>query len=152
MAWHTSILVQVVDECGAATNAGSVTASFTNGDLTLSLLSIGSGIWRGTWAPVQAAANAGIRADAQSLQLAGSVQVSGQVAANPNVPVVAAGGVLSSGDYKGSPAQGLLASIFGVALADGALGNGRLPLPLQLGSTTVTVSGVPLPVPYVSQN
>jgi uncharacterized protein (TIGR03437 family) len=80
------------------------------------------------------------------------VQVSGQVAANPKVPVVAPGGVLSSGDYKGSPAQGLLASIFGVALADGVLGNSSLPLPLQLGSTAVIVSGVQLPALYVSEN
>jgi uncharacterized protein (TIGR03437 family) len=152
LAWPTSILVQVVDDCGTAVNTGSVTASFTNGDLPLSLLAIGNGIWSGTWVPVRTAASTGVRADAQSLKLAGTVQVSGQVASNPKVPVVAAGGVLSSGDYKGSPAQGLLASIFGVALADGALGNSGLPLPLQLGSTTVTASGVQLPMLYVSEN
>jgi uncharacterized protein (TIGR03437 family) len=66
--------------------------------------------------------------------------------------VVAAGGVLSSGDYIGSPAQGLLASIFGVALADGVAQNSNLPLPQQLGSTIVTVGGVQLPLLFVSEN
>jgi uncharacterized protein (TIGR03437 family) len=152
LAWPTPVIVQVVDDCGNASNTGSVTASFTNGDSPLSLVAIGNGTWSVTWVPVRASASTGVRADAQSLQLKGSVQVSGQVAANPKVPVVAAGGVLSSGDYLGSPAQGLLASIFGVALADGALGNSSLPLPPQLGSTLVLVSGVQLPVLYVSEN
>ncbi len=152
LAWPTSVAVQVVDDCGTAINAGAVTASFTNGDLPLSLIPIGNGTWSGTWVPVRPSTSTGVRADAQSLKLTGTVQVSGQVAANPKVPVVAAGGVLSSGDYKGPPAQGLLASIFGVALADGALGNSSLPLPPQLGSTIVTVSGVQLPMLYVSEN
>jgi len=78
--------------------------------------------------------------------------VSVQVASNPKVPVVSPGGVLSSGDYLGSPAQGLLVSIFGSALADGSLGNSSLPLPQQLGSTNVLVSGRLLPVLYVSEN
>jgi uncharacterized protein (TIGR03437 family) len=44
----------------------------------------------------------------------------------------------------------LLVSIFGVALADGALGNSSLPLPPILGSTSVSISGVQLPMLYVS--
>ncbi len=152
VAWPTPLIVQVVDNCGTAIDTGSVTASFTNGDLPLSLIAIGNGIWSTTWVPVRATASTGVRADAQSLQLNGSVQVSGQLAANPKVPVVAAGGVLSSGDYLGSPARGLLASIFGIALADGVLQNSSLPLPPQLGSTLVAISGVQLPVLYVSEN
>jgi adhesin/invasin len=80
------------------------------------------------------------------------VQVTGQVALNPNVPVVAVGGVISSGDYAGSPALGLLVSIFGASLADGALGNSSLPLPRQLGSTGVVVSGISLPMLFVSDS
>jgi uncharacterized protein (TIGR03437 family) len=64
--------------------------------------------------------------------------------------VIVSGGVLSSGDYIGSPAQGLLVSIFGDSLADGVLGNTSLPLPVQLGSTRVTLSGRVLPMLYVS--
>ena len=152
VAWPTPIIAQVVDDCGVVVDSGSVTASFTNGDSALSLLNIGGGMWSATWVPLRNSAGAGVRADAQTLSpaLAGTVQISGQVAANPKVPVVAAGGVLSAGDYVGSPAQGLLVAIFGSALADGALGNSILPLPQQLGSTSVFVSGVKLPLLYVS--
>jgi uncharacterized protein (TIGR03437 family) len=154
VAWPTPIVVQVVDDCGTAINAGSVTSSFTNGDGPLALLGIGNGMWSGTWVPVHNAAGAGVRADAQVLNplLNGTVQVTGQVALNPKVPIVGAGGVVSSGDYMGSPAQGLLVSIFGTALADGVVINGSLPLPQQLGSTSVYVSGVQVPLLYVSDS
>jgi uncharacterized protein (TIGR03437 family) len=152
LAWPTSLIVQVVDDCGTSVNTGSVTASFTNGDVPISLLAIGGGTWSATWVPVHNAAGAGVRADAQQSQLNGTVQVSGQVALNPKVPIVASGGVVSSGDYTSSPALGLLASVFGTALADGNLGNSSLPLPQQLGSTSVAVSGIQLPLLYVSDS
>jgi uncharacterized protein (TIGR03437 family) len=154
LAWPTSLIVQVVDDCGTSINAGSVTASFTNGDVPISLLAIGGGTWSATWVPVHNAAGAGVRADAQvpNPLLNGTVQVSGQVALNPKVPIVATGGVVSSGDYTSSPALGLLASIFGTALADGNLGNSSLPLPQQLGSTSVAVSRIQLPLLYVSDS
>ncbi|HEV2691137.1 MAG TPA: hypothetical protein VGV35_21420, partial [Bryobacteraceae bacterium] len=154
VAWPTSIITQVVDDCGVASNSGSVTASFTNGDPPLALLNIGGGQWSATWVPVHTSAGSSVRADAQTLSpaLSGSVQVNGQVATNPAVPIVATGGVLSSGDYIGSPALGLLVSIFGTALADGSLGNSSLPLPTQLGSTSVSASGVVLPLLYVSDS
>ena len=63
-----------------------------------------------------------------------------------------AAGIVSSGDYTGSPALGLLVSIFGTQLADGSLGNTSLPLPEQLGSTQVFMSGVQLPLLYVSDS
>ncbi len=154
VAWPTSLVVQVVDDCGTSINAGAVTASFTNGDAPLSLLAIGNATWSATWVPVHNAAGAGVRADAQVLNplLNGTVQVTGQVALNPKVPIVAASGVVSAGDYVGSPALGLLASIFGVALADGIVGSSNLPLPQQLGSTSVLVSGMQLPLLYVSDS
>jgi uncharacterized protein (TIGR03437 family) len=143
--------VQVVDDCGKAYNAGTVTASFSNGDAPLSLIPIGGAIWSVTWVPVHSSASTlAVRVDAQSPPLAGSVQVTGQVATNPNVPIVASGGVVSLGDYSGAPALGLLVSIFGTSLADGELAAASLPLPAQLGSTSVIVSGVQLPVEYVS--
>jgi uncharacterized protein (TIGR03437 family) len=151
VGWPTSVIVQVVDDCGGAINTGAVTASFTNGDSSIPLLAIGGGIWSATWTPVRDSAGAGVRVDAQSAQLTGTMQVSVKVATNPNVPVVAPGGVLSSGDYLGAPAQGLLASIFGVALAEGTLGNTSLPLPKTLGSTNVVISGVVLPALFVSE-
>ncbi len=150
-AWPTALIVQVVDDCGNQVNSGMVTVSFSNGDVPLSLLAIGNATWTGTWVPVKVAASAfAVRADAQLSPLSGSVQVTGLVGTNPNVPLVSSGGVLSSGDYFSSPALGLLVSIFGTALADGQASAGSLPLPGQLGSTSVVVSGEQLPVQYVS--
>jgi uncharacterized protein (TIGR03437 family) len=93
-----------------------------------------------------------VRADAQQLPLTGSVQVTGQVLSNPSVPIVGAGAVVSSGDFSSSPALGLLVSIFGSELADGSAGNTSLPLPQQIGSTSVVLSGKVLPLLYVSPN
>jgi len=151
IAWPTALAVQVVDNCGNAINTGTVTVSFSNGDPALALLAIGSGNWTGTWVPVNATTSAiAVRADAELGSLSGSVQVTGLVATNPNVPLVATGGVLSSGDYKSPPALGLLVSIFGTALADGQSSASSLPLPDQLGSTTAIVAGQALPMLYVS--
>jgi uncharacterized protein (TIGR03437 family) len=154
VAWPAPLIVQVVDDCGAAVNTGSVIASFSNGDPPVSLLNIGAATWSGTWVPVRNSTASTVRIDARLLQpaLAGTVQVTGQVATNPNVPVVASGGILNSGDYVSSPALGSLVSIFGSALADGSTGITSLPLPPSLGSTQVLLSGVNLPVLYVSEN
>jgi uncharacterized protein (TIGR03437 family) len=151
-AWPTPIVVQVVDDCGNAFTNGSVIVSFTDGDPPINLLSTGNGNWAGTWVPVRSSSGFTARADAQELQLTGTVQVSGQVFSNPSVPLVSPGGVVSAGDFTSSPALGLLVSIFGSGLADGVLGDSGVPLPPQLGSTSVVLSGRILPLLYVSPN
>lgn len=150
-AWPTPLVVQVVDDCGNALNAGSVIVSFSNGDPPLGLLSIGAGNWAGTWVPQNSTAGFTVSADAQQLPLTGSAQVSGQVFSNPTVPIVSSGGLVSSGDYSSLPALGLLVSIFGSNLADGSAQNTSLPLPTELGTTSVVLSGgAQLPLLYVS--
>jgi uncharacterized protein (TIGR03437 family) len=150
-AWPTPIIVQVVDDCGNAFNTGSVIVSFSSGDPPIGLLSIGSGNWAGTWVPQNSVAGFTVNADAQELPLIGSAQVTGQVFANPAVPIVFSGGLVSSGDYTSLPALGLLVSIFGTDLADGSAQNSSLPLPPELGTTSVFLSGgAQLPLLYVS--
>jgi uncharacterized protein (TIGR03437 family) len=147
-AWPAPIVVDVVDDCGNAFNNGSVIVSFTDGDPPINLLSTGKGAWAGTWVPQHNASAFAVRADAQALPLTGSVQVTGAVLSNPTVPVVSAGGVVSSGDFGSAPAVGLLVSIFGSGLADGPASAG-LPLPPQLGSTSVFLSGGASPLPLL---
>jgi uncharacterized protein (TIGR03437 family) len=149
-AWPTPLVVQVVDDCGNAFNTGSVIVSFSDGDPPIGLLAIGNGNWAGTWVPQNNSTAFAVRADAQQLPLAGSVLVSGQVLSNPTVPVVSKGGIVSNADFASAPALGLLVSIFGSGLADGSLGDTGVPLPPQLGSTSVVLSGVELPLLYVS--
>jgi hypothetical protein len=140
----------VVDDCGDAFNTGSVIVSFSDGDPPIGLLAIGNGNWAGTWVPQNNSAGLTLRADAQQLPLTGTVLVSGQVLSNPTVPVVSQGGIVSNADFASAPALGLLVSIFGSGLADGSLGDTGAPLPPQLGSTSVVLSGVELPLLYVS--
>jgi uncharacterized protein (TIGR03437 family) len=152
VGWPVPIVAHVVDSCGNPVNSGTVTASFSNGDPPIGLTNIGGGIWSATWAPLQSSSYAAISLIAASVlpELAGTVQIDGRIPASPGVPVVATGGVLSAGDYIGSPAQGLLVSIFGSGLADGTLVNNSATLATQLGSTSVSISGVPLPMVFVS--
>ncbi len=154
VAWPSPLSVQVLDDCSNAINNGSVIASFTNGDPPIGLTNIGGGVWTGTWVPQRITLNTSVRVDTRTLQpaLSGTVQVAVQVASNPNVPIVAAGGILSSGDYTSPPAAGLLVSVFGSALADGSLGFSSAPLPPQLGSTQVLLGGVNLPLLFASEN
>ena len=150
--WPVPLITQVIDDCGSPVTSGTVVASFTNGDAPLTLLSIGGGMWSATWVPGRGYAGASIRVDAQTINpgLTGSTLVSAKVAANPQAPVVFAGGVVSSGDYASAPALGLLVSIFGSGLADAPLSAG-LPLPPQLGTTSVLLSnGEALPLLYAA--
>jgi len=153
-AWPVAIITQILDDCGSAVDAGTVTASFTNGDPPISLVAIGSGTWSGTWVPGPSYPNSIIRVDAQTLQpppISGNAQVSVGITSNPQVPVVTPGGVVSSGDYASSPALGLLVSIFGSGLADEPVPSTTLPLPRKVGTTGVTLSdGEELPLLYVS--
>jgi uncharacterized protein (TIGR03437 family) len=152
-AWPEPLVVDVVDDCGNPFNTGSVIASFTDGDPPISLISTGNGNWAGTWVPQANTAGLAVRADAQALPLTGSVQVTGAVLSNPSVPVVSAGGVVSSADFASAPAIGLLVSIFGSGLADAAV-SAPLPLPTSLGTTSVVLSGssTPLPLLYAANS
>ncbi len=153
--WPVPVIAQVQDDCGNPLTTGSVTASFTNGDAPLALLTIGGGTWSATWVPGRTYPGSTVRVDAQNFQgsLSGSAQVAVQIGSNPNVPEISAGGIVSSADFASSPAVGLLVSIFGSGLADSAQSNASLPLPDQLGSTSAFLSsGEQLPLLYVSDN
>ena len=151
-AWPTAMVVNVVDDCASPVSSGNVTVSFGNGDAPLSLLSIGSGNWAATWTPTHTASGFAVTAAAQVPQpaLQGMVKVSGQVPLNPQVPVVNPGGVVSAADYSSPPAPGLLISIFGSALSDASGGAPGLPLPSQLGATSVFMGGEQIPLLFVS--
>jgi adhesin/invasin len=153
-AWPTAVVVNVVDDCASPVSAGVLTVAFGNGDPPLSLLSLGDGNWSSTWTPSHTESAFAVTATAQLQQpaLQGMVQVSGQVPSNPQVPVVSPGGVVSAADYSSSPALGLLVSIFGSALSDSTAGAQSLPLPEQLGGTSVVLGGEELPLLFASGN
>jgi uncharacterized protein (TIGR03437 family) len=147
-AWPTAVIVGVVDDCATPVSAGNVRVTFGNGDPPLALLSLGDGTWTSTWTPSHSESGFKITAAAQLLQpaLEGKVEITGGVPSNPDVPLVTPGGVVSAADYASSPALGLLVSAFGSGFSNEIAGAQHLPLPTNLGSTSIVLGGEVLPL------
>jgi uncharacterized protein (TIGR03437 family) len=150
--WPALIEVEVVDNCGAPFNSGSVTARFSNNDPPLPLLSLGQGRWTATWASrASRGGNVEITVRAQS-QLVGETSLMGGVKENPDQPSIAPGGVLNGASFRRDApvAPGGYLSIFGSGLARETRLAGSLPLPVELGATTVAIAGRGLPLHFTS--
>lgn len=153
VAWPTPIEIRVVDDCGELLNAGAVIAGFSNGDPPLGLTLVGGGRWAGTWTPRNARTSAltvTVNAQKPDPKLEGTVQLSGAVQLNPNVPIVNSGGVVGAASYNGFPAPGTLISIFGAALSDTQAGATKLPLDTQLATTSAILGGRSLSLVFSS--
>jgi len=155
--WPAPIEVRVLDDCGQAFTSGSVLATFTNGDPQLSLVSLGDGRWTGTWQSQKPAQTVTVTAGALSADqtLKGTVQIAGTLQANSNPPpAVAPGGVLNAASYqlRGPLAPGSLIAVFGALLAQDNVSASALPLPDNLGQTSVTIAGRKLPLVYAGVN
>ncbi|MCH7979681.1 MAG: hypothetical protein IH935_11995 [Acidobacteria bacterium] len=154
-AWPIPIETRVVDDCGEPLRAGSVVAVFSNGDLPLSLVPLRNGRWSGTWQPRNAASQVRITVTAEipGTSVQGTVQIRGGLRANPNVPQVGAGAVVSAASFAQQvPASpGSLISIFGVKMAEGTGAADALPLATQLAGTTVVLGGQSLPLLFASE-
>jgi uncharacterized protein (TIGR03437 family) len=153
VAWPTSLEVNVVDDCGAPLKNGGVTASFSNGDQPVSLLSNGDGKWSGTWTAVNPRTSSlVVTADATQISsgLKGSTQIGGSAQPNPDVPILAANGVLNAGSFSlaATPSPGELVSIFGQNLADGFGQAQSLPLATSLQNATIVLGGRLLPLVF----
>ena len=148
--WPTPIEVTVVDDCGTAMTAGSVSASFSSGDPALQLGSLKDGRWTATWQPRTTSSTVTITVKAQQVQplLQGSEQIGGAAQANTSVPIISAGGVVSAASF--APQQpispGTYIAVFGSNLSPGTIAASTLPLTTQLGGTQVILGGKPLPL------
>jgi uncharacterized protein (TIGR03437 family) len=144
--WPNALEAQVVDDCGNAHVTGSVTATFSNGDPPLPLVSLKNGKWSGTWQvrgtklPLIVITTT---ADNPDLGISGSVTLTGGIQATLNPPQIGAGAVLSAASYATSAplAPGGMIAIFGSNLANGTASSPRLPLETELSGTAVTVGG-----------
>ena len=159
-AWPTPIEVNVVDDCGVAMRTGNVTATFSNNDPPLSLLPQADGRWSGTWAPRNArtpALTVTATARQPDRNLEGAAEVGGNLAANPEVPILGVNGVVSNASFSttAQPSPGEMVAIYGERLSDEPPGEftlaPTLPLPPQLRNTTITLAGRPLPLFYTGQ-
>jgi len=65
-------------------------------------------------------------------------------------PVIALGGAVSAASYNSPIAPGSIIAVFGTNLADKVYSAVATPLPTTLGTTSVSVNGIPAPLFYVS--
>jgi uncharacterized protein (TIGR03437 family) len=152
--WPTPLEVTVEDDCGQPFTAGSVVATFTDGDAPLPLASFQDGTWSATWSPRTAASSVTVTVTAQGTPASfrGTAALTGQLNPNTEPPVVATGGILDAASFSaGEPVTpGALIAIFGSNLANGAAAAATLPLPETLAGTQVIVGGVTMPLLYAS--
>lgn len=151
-AFPTSVEVTIVDDCGNPLNSGNVILTFSNGDAPLRLDPNFAGAWTTTWPPgnPRSPVVLTVTASKPEANLTGVAQVSGGVTANPQVPLVSAGGVVETAAYGAPVAPGNLVSIFGANLSTSAASAALVPLPNQLVDTSVLIDGQNVPMFYTS--
>ena len=152
-AWPTPLEAIVVDDCGHAITNNELLVTFNNGDSPVSMVHIANGRWTGTWTP-RNPRNADLVVSLDALQslplLRGTTSLFGSARTNPEVPSLAASGLLSAASFTGPPAPGALASLFGGRLADGMGSAAQLPLPMLLQGTALFLAGRPVPLVFSS--
>ncbi len=154
--WPNLVEARVVDDCGSLILDGSVIAAFSNGDPSLSLVSLRDGRWSATWQPRNAAApqvTISITAEVSEQRIRGSAQVSGSLRANLSPPVVGPAAVVSAASFsREAPlAPGSLVSVFGNRLAERQIAADKLPLTTDLAGTLVTIGGRLAPLLFASE-
>jgi uncharacterized protein (TIGR03437 family) len=147
------VQASVADDCGSPLNSGAAVAYFPDGDPSVSLTSLGRGVWSGTWLPHNAAggtATVGVMASSATPGLYGSAAIAGSVLADVKVPVISAGGAVSAASLAANAplAPGGYISIFGKNLASGSHAADQLPLDTTLGGTQVLLGTELLPLQY----
>jgi len=153
--WPSPIEVRVTDDCGNAMRAGSVVASFSNGDPPLNLSPLLDGRWSGTWQPRNSSVpqvTVAVQAQMLEQRLSGAAQVTGGLRAGATPPAVGAGAVVSAASFapQAPLAPGSFVSIFGSRLAERLAVSSSLPLENSLAGTVVTVAGRALPLLFAS--
>ena len=155
VGFPSPIEVQLADDCGDAVTDATVVASFSSGDPPLVLSNLRTGVYVGTWRPVNAASRVTVttRAERSGLEAA-VVRVVGQVGSNPGVPALFAGGVVNGANFAsgGAMAPGSIVSVFGRNLASGQNRASRLPLETTLGGATLNVAGTDVPLFFSNEN
>jgi len=152
--WPVPIEASVIDDCRNPLAQGQVTASFSNNDPSLALLSLGDGTWQGTWASRTTTANVTVTVRAVSIDatLSGQTTVSVRSDLSPNQPSIAPGGVLNAASFRGDTpvSPGGYVSVFGARLAREFQAATSVPLPPILGDTVVVIGGKSAPLHFAS--
>jgi trimeric autotransporter adhesin len=154
--WPTPLTVLVVNDCGQPVTNAQVAAVFSNGDppLALNATDSTSGVYSGTWTPLNVSQQVTITA---SVSAAGfptaTVQISGQVTPNA-APILTQNGTVDAfavAAEAGLPlAPGTIVQIYGSNLTAHTTSASSIPLPTVLDQTSVIIGGLMAPLYYVS--
>ncbi len=153
--WPATLIVQLNDDCANAVANGAAVASFSNGDVPVSLVNNGQGAsYSATWQPSSTSSQMLVTLNATAGTLTpASLQLNGGVASNQAAaPVLTTGGTVNA-FYRvsGGPlSPGTIVEMYGSGLASSATGTGAPPLPLAFNGTSVLVGGLSAPLFYVS--
>jgi uncharacterized protein (TIGR03437 family) len=151
-AWPVALEAQVTDDCGNALNTGEVSASFSNGDPALNLISVQGGTWQTTWRSGNGAGpvTLTITANDPTRNLTGTRQVTGGLGASSMAPVLraAVNGATFAANAPLSP--GSIISLFGLNLGNGTASAESVPLGTTLADASVMMAGNTLPLLYGS--
>jgi uncharacterized protein (TIGR03437 family) len=144
--------VQLLDNCGNLASNATVSASFSNGDPSITLLNLGNGIYSSTWNPITA--NPATTVTIQSIQApltAATATVNGAVTANATTPpFVGVGGLVNAASFAPlvNVAPGSIVSVFGGNLATSNGNLASFPLPTVLGGIKLSMGGEDMPLFY----
>ncbi|HLK19665.1 MAG TPA: hypothetical protein VKT81_11940 [Bryobacteraceae bacterium] len=146
------VSVTVVDNCANPLINGDVIVNFSDNDPSLQLVSLKNGTWAATWVPENPSAQVTVTAIAQSTTgLKGSISVKGSLLASSSPPLIGPGAVVNGASFaKSAPvAPGGLIAVFGSQLAQKDSAS-KVPLPTELGGSSVVVAGRQAPLFYSS--
>jgi uncharacterized protein (TIGR03437 family) len=151
--WPSNLIVGLNDDCGDNVGSGSVSASFSNGDPPLTLVTQGqTGQYSATWQPQNSGANTIVTllATANGLNSA-TAQIAGSVAAN-TAPVLSPHGIVNTWNpvLGGALAPGTAAEVFGSNLAAFTGSTTGSPLPTAFQGSQLVVGGRLAPLYYLS--
>ena len=152
--WPAQVFVKAVDDCGLAMTTGGVTATFTNGDPPLRLISLKDGSWAGTWMSrrVQAKVDVSMVGTVPEQNLSGRTSVSLGLQGSVSSPAIDGGGVVNAASSNAQVlAPGSMITLLGSRLADAPAQTTATPLPYTLAGANILIGGKSTPLLYASE-
>jgi uncharacterized protein (TIGR03437 family) len=152
--WPTPLIVRLADDCGDPVLSGQVVATFSNGDpaMQMRLTVPENGLYSATWSPGSSTGSVTVTARANAPNLQSTVaDISGAVTPQ-KVPVLFPNRVVANlNSRNGAPlSSGMVAQLFGSALAPSIAEPNVIPLPKAFNGTRVVIGGFEAPLYYLS--
>jgi len=144
--------VRLLDNCGRSIDSGSVTARFSNGDAAVVLKAIGGGLYAATASPGNASSQTNVRFGASWGAFTDSVTVIGSAAGSQH-PRISRHGIVNAASFAlgKAVAPGEIVSAFGRFEPGPNQEAAGIPLPTELGTSSLIVGGDASPLYFSSQ-